>query len=142
MPLWQRPLELLDLRRAGLIAIDTETRDDGLAADRGSAWPWHDGYVCGVSVAYYADGAIRAHYFPIRHPDTDNFDPEQVFRWLKDLVASDVRFVTQNGVFDWGWLHSDGGVRMPPSDRLEEVLAAATLVDENRRMRCSRTSIQ
>ena len=62
------------------------------------AWPWRGGYVCGISVAYRADASIRSHYFPLRHPDTDNFDPEQVFSWLKDLVASDVRFVTQNGL--------------------------------------------
>ena len=86
----------------------------------------------GISVAYRADGGIRSHYFPIRHPDTDNFDPEQVFRWLKDLIASDVRFVTQNGLYDWGWLRADGGIRMPPADRLEEIGALATLVDENR----------
>ena len=87
----------------------------------------------GISVAYRADDGIRSHYFPIRHPDTANFDPEQVFRWLQDLVASDVRFVTQNGLYDWGWLRTDGAVRMPPSDRLEEIGAMATLVDENRK---------
>jgi hypothetical protein len=55
---------------------------DGLLADLGPAWPWHRGYVCGVSVAYCADGGIRAHYFPLRHPDTNNFDRAQVFAWL------------------------------------------------------------
>ena len=111
---WQVPTELPDLRRAGIIALDTETNDDGLRADRGPAWPWRGGYVCGVSVAYYADGGIRAHYFPLRHPDTDNFDPAQVFGWLKDLVASDVRFVTQNGLYDWGWLRAEADILMPP----------------------------
>jgi hypothetical protein len=49
---WRRPTELPDLRRAGIIALDTETRDDGLRNKLGSAWPWGDGYVCGVSVAW------------------------------------------------------------------------------------------
>ena len=53
-------------------------------------------------------------------------------RWLKDLVASDVRIVTQNGLYDWGWLRTDAGIKMPPSDRLEEIGALATIVDENR----------
>ena len=88
---WQPPTELPDLRRVGIIALDTETRDDGLLADRGSAWPWRGGYICGISIAWRDDSGIRAHYFPIRHPDSDNFDPAQVFAWLKDLVASDVR---------------------------------------------------
>jgi DNA polymerase I-like protein with 3'-5' exonuclease and polymerase domains len=129
---WQPPTELPDLRRSGIIALDTETNDEGLRADRGSAWPWHGGYVCGVSVAYRADNGIRAHYFPLRHPDTDNFDSARVFDWLKDLVASDVRFVTQNGLCDWSWLRADGNVTMPPASRMEEIGALATLVDENR----------
>jgi DNA polymerase I-like protein with 3'-5' exonuclease and polymerase domains len=129
--MWQPPANLPDLRRAGVIALDTETRDDGLRNNLGSAWPWGDGYVCGVSVAWRAEGDIRAHYIPLRHPDSPNFDREQVFTWLQDLVASDVRFITHNGLYDWGWL-STGGVAMPPSDRLEEIIAQATLVDENR----------
>jgi hypothetical protein len=110
---WQTPTELPDLRRIGILALDLETNDEGLRADLGSAWPWHGGYVCGVSTAYRAGGEIRAHYFPIRHPDSQNFDPAQVFQWLKDHVASGVRIVTQNGLYDWGWLRSDGGVLMP-----------------------------
>jgi DNA polymerase I-like protein with 3'-5' exonuclease and polymerase domains len=129
---WQLPTELPDLRRAGIVAIDVETRDDGIHANRGSAWPWRGGYVCGISVAWRSDSGIRAHYFPIRHPDTNNFDRAQVFAWVKDLVASGVRIVTQNGLYDWGWLHSEAGIKMPPSERLEEIGALATLVDENR----------
>jgi hypothetical protein len=128
---WLPPAELPDLRRAGVIALDTETNDAGLLAKRGSSWPWGDGHVCGVSVAYRAEGA-RSHYFPLRHPDSANFDREQVIAWLRALLASDVRIVTQNGVYDWGWLRSDLGIEMPPSERLEEIGALATLVDENR----------
>jgi DNA polymerase I-like protein with 3'-5' exonuclease and polymerase domains len=129
---WQVPVALPDLRCVGIVALDTETKDAGLHADRGSAWPWGDGYVCGISVAYRADGAIQSHYLPIRHPDSKNFPRENVIRWLKDLLASNVRIVTQNGLYDWGWLRADFGLRMPPSDRLEEIGALATLVDENR----------
>ena len=129
---WQVPTELPDLRRAGIIALDTETNDEGLRADRGSAWPWRGGYICGIGVAWRADGGIRGNYFPIRHPDSNNFDPAQVFAWLKDLVASDVRIITQNGLYDWGWLRTEAGIKMPPSERLEEIGALATLVDENR----------
>ena len=128
---WQTPQELPDLRRVGIIALDIETNDDGLRAGRGSAWPWRGGYICGISVAYRADGDIRAHYIPLRHPDTDNFDRTQVFGWLKDLIASDVRIVTQNGGYDWGWLRAEADIEMPSSDRLEEIGALATLIDEN-----------
>jgi DNA polymerase I-like protein with 3'-5' exonuclease and polymerase domains len=129
---WQPPAELPDLRRVGTVSVDTETKDAGLLSERGSSWPWGDGHICGVSVAWRADGAIRAHYLPIRHPDSNNFDPKQISAWLRDHVASDVSFVFQNGLYDWGWLRTDLGVTMPSSERLEEIGALATLVDENR----------
>jgi DNA polymerase I-like protein with 3'-5' exonuclease and polymerase domains len=114
------------------MSIDVETKDAGLFSKRGSSWPWGDGYICGISIAYHADGAIRAHYFPLNHPDSANFDREQVKAWLRELIASDVRIVTQNGLFDWGWLRADFDLSMPPSERLEEIGALATMVDENR----------
>jgi DNA polymerase I-like protein with 3'-5' exonuclease and polymerase domains len=129
---WEPPGDLPDLRGAGIIALDTETKDGGLAAGRGSAWPWGDGYVCGVSVAYRVEGAIRAHYFPLRHPDSQNFNREQLVRWLKDLVASEVCIITKNGLYDWGWLWANLGIEMPPAERVEEIDALATIVDENR----------
>jgi DNA polymerase I-like protein with 3'-5' exonuclease and polymerase domains len=129
---WQ-PLPVLpDLRRVGIIALDTETRDNGLLTDHGPGWPWGDGYIAGVSVAYRADGAIQAHYFPIRHPDSPNFDPTNVFQWIRDHAAAGVRFVCQNGLYDFGWLRVDADISMPPSEQLEETQALATMVDENR----------
>jgi hypothetical protein len=96
--LWQPPAELPDLRRAGMVALDLETKDDGLLAERGSGWPWGGGHICGLSIAYRADGEIRAHYFPLRHPDSENFERENVTRWLTDHIAAGVRIVTQNGL--------------------------------------------
>jgi hypothetical protein len=130
---WQTPAELPDLRHAGVIALDIETRDDRLGVKLGSGWPFHDGHVCGVSVAWRAGGNIQSTYIPLRHPDSDNVDPGRVFTWLADLVTSDVRIVTQNGGYDWGWLHAEAGIKMPSAERLEEIGALATLADENRR---------
>ena len=73
---WQIPKELPDLRRVDIVALDTETNDEGLRADRGSAWPWRGGYICGISVAWRADSDIRGNYFPLRHPDSQNFERE------------------------------------------------------------------
>jgi len=129
---WRPPADLPDLRRVGIIALDTETFDEGLREDRGSAWPWRGGYICGLGVGWRDDSGIRAHYLPLRHPDSENFPRENVARWLKDLLASGVRIVTQNGLYDWGWLLADLDLRMPPAERLEEIGALATLVDENR----------
>ena len=129
---WRPPAELPDLRRTGIVALDTETNDEGLRADRGSAWPWHGGHICGISVAWHGENGIRANYLPLRHPNSENFERENVFCWLKDLLASDIRIVTQNGLYDWGWLRAEADIRMPPAERLEEIGALATLVDENR----------
>jgi DNA polymerase-1 len=129
---WHSPTELPDLRRVDAIALDTETKDDRLRADMGSGWPFGAGYICGVSAAFRAEGEIRKFYFPIRHPDSQNFDPEQVYQWVRDHVAANVRIITQNGLYDWGWLRVEAGIRMPPSERLEEIGALATLIDENR----------
>jgi hypothetical protein len=52
-----KPLDALpDLRRVGIISLDTETNDGGLRANRGSGWPWKNGNIVGISVAYRADG--------------------------------------------------------------------------------------
>jgi DNA polymerase I-like protein with 3'-5' exonuclease and polymerase domains len=133
MAKWHALTQLPDLRRVGIIAFDTETRDDRLRVDKGSGWPTGEGYICGVSIAYHEDGAIRAHYFPLRHPDSNNFDPAQVFQLLHDLITSDVHVIAQNSLYDFGWLRTDAGILMPPTERLEEISALATLVSENRR---------
>jgi DNA polymerase I-like protein with 3'-5' exonuclease and polymerase domains len=129
---WRRPDTLPDLRHVGLLGLDSETDDRRLQAGLGSGWATGEGHIVGVSVAHRAEGNIHAYYFPIRHPDSDNFDPQQVFTWVKDHVAAGLRFVTQNGLYDWGWLRTDAGIVMPPGERLEEIGALATMVDENR----------
>jgi hypothetical protein len=103
---WNPPT-LPDLRNVGVLSIDTEEKDDGLAADLGPGWPWRGGYVCGVSVAYRINGETHAHYFPLRHPDTENIDHDGMARWLKDHIAGGVKFITKNGLYDWGWLATD-----------------------------------
>ena len=89
-----------------------------------------------MSAAYPSPGVMKtafaAIYFPLRHPDSENFERENVTCWLKDHIAAGVKFITLNGLYDWGWLRADLGVAMPPSDQLEEIGALATLIDENR----------
>ena len=127
------PLSALpDLRRVGRVAIDIETDDEGLRAGRGSSWPWRGGHICGISVAWRGENGINANYFPIAHPESTNFERANVRRWLQDHIAASVPFVTQNGLYDWGWMRTDLGIAMPPSEQLEEIGALATLVDENR----------
>jgi hypothetical protein len=46
---WRAPVELPDLRHAGIVALDTETKDDGLRLKRGPGWPWRGGYIIGIT---------------------------------------------------------------------------------------------
>src|SRR5262249_11175371 len=85
---WTRPETLPDLHGVDLAAIDSETNDARLRADLGPGHAMHDGYIVGVSVAYRVGGELRSLYVPIRHPETDNFDPQQVFAWLRHITAT------------------------------------------------------
>ena len=53
-------------------------------------------------------------------------------RWLVDLFASGTQIVFQNSVYDLGWLQADLGVAPPAAERIDELGAVSTLVDENR----------
>lgn len=128
---WRRPEQLPDLRRCPEVALDRETKDEGLAAGRGPGWPYRAGYICGSSVAWDEGGAVRAAYFPVRHPDSDCFDPEQVAQWERDHIAAGVRFIYHNSNYDIGWGLTDG-VPAPPSDQIDDTTAMAVLDDENR----------
>jgi DNA polymerase I-like protein with 3'-5' exonuclease and polymerase domains len=129
---WRRPDTLPDLRNADLIALDTETDDSRLRRGLGSGWATGESRIVGISAAWREGSEIRSFYAPVAHPDSDNFPREQVFQWVRDHVAAGVRFVGQNSIYDWGGLRAEAGIKMPPGDRLEEIGAAATLLDENR----------
>ena len=125
---WVAPTQLPDLSQVREIAVDTETRDDGLKAERGPGWHAQMGYIAGIGVAW-SGGHI---YVPVRHPDSPNFDRSQVGAWLRDLFAqSHTRFVFHNAGYDLGWIETDFGVK-PPA-QIDDTGAMAAMVDENRR---------
>lgn len=124
---WKLPSELPDLRGHKVIALDLETKDDGIARDMGSGWPYKAGHICGVSMAA-GDTAV---YAPVRHPDTENFAADNVRRWVEDHVRCGATIVTQFGSYDWGWLGSEWGIR--PADNRDDTHAMAYMLDENRR---------
>jgi hypothetical protein len=124
---------LPDLRLMGKVAIDCEGKDEGLAADRGSGWPWRGGHVSGISAAWREGGTLNSGYIPIAHPDSECFDRACVAAWLRDLLASDTDIIFHNAPYDLGWLCTDLDIAFPSPDRLHDTCAVATLVDENQR---------
>jgi hypothetical protein len=133
---WQRPDAFPDLRNYndGPIAIDSETDDPRLGAGLGSGWATGETCVVGASIAYRTESTLHSSYFPLAHPASDNFDPQQFRRWLLDHIAAGVRFVGHNIVYDFGGFRCAFSVDMPPADRLEDTSALAAMVDENRRV--------
>ena len=73
---WQTPQELPDLRRVGIVALDTEDERRGPARRPRLGLAVARRSCCGISVAW-RDGrrASARIYIPLRHPDSDNFDP-------------------------------------------------------------------
>lgn len=126
---WTVPTELPDWRGREL-GLDTETKDDGLTAERGPGWATGAGYVAGVgaAVGYGEDEKI---YLPLAHPDTENLDRERVARWVQDHANAAPLVAFQNCHYDIGWLETGLDVRIPEG-RFVDAQAQAVALDENR----------
>jgi Mesyanzhinovviridae DNA polymerase len=123
---WIAPTELPDLRGRPIVALDCETMDIGLQKNQGPGWalgPW--GHICGVSWA--AEGTSG--YASISHPDSENFDNDQVMRWVTDIARSGTRILFHSAAYDYGWLSTMGADLR--SAKIDDSLAACVLVDEN-----------
>lgn len=122
---WVPPATLPDWRGRDL-AIDLETKDEGLAADRGPGWAYGAGYICGVAMACEDDQV----YAPMRHPETNNFDPDRVAEWYIDHVKSSSRVVYHQAPYDLGWARYEFGA--PPPKKLDDSLGMCFMLDEQR----------
>lgn len=125
---WVEPDTLPDLRGAGVIAVDTETKDDGLANSMGPGWVYGMGHIAGISMAS-KKGSV---YIPIRHPDSKNFPIEQVIKWANDHIHGGDEIIFQNAPYDIGWLHADMGIKPPAAEKLHDTIAMAYMLDEQR----------
>jgi len=123
---WSAPTEFPDLRNCKTIAVDLETRDDGIGAGKGPGWATNDGYVVGIAVAA---GDFHG-YFPIRHANGPNLDVKMTLKWLQDQMATpNITKVFHNAPYDVGWMMAEGIKVQGP---IIDTLIAAPLVDENR----------
>lgn len=124
-PDWNIPSEYPDLTQYKSIAVDLETRDPHIKT-LGPGWARNDGYIVGIAVAA---GDYQG-YFPIRHENGHNLDPDITMRWLKKQMATpDIQKIMHNATYDAGWLYSEG---VDVQGRIIDTMIAAPLVNENR----------
>ena len=123
-PTWVPPIELPDLSKEKLIAIDVETRDPRLLT-HGPGWTRNDGYLIGIAVAcskWYG-------YLPIAHEGGANLSKNIVIKWLKDQLKHGMSVVFHHAQYDLGWLKTEG-IEIPGT--ILDTMIAAPLLDENR----------
>lgn len=121
---WRPVTEFPNLSAAKVIGLDTETFDPNLRT-KGPGWGRGDGHIVGVSLAV-EDGT--SWYFPMRHEvQTEmNMDPEQVLRFCRHVLGTNVPKVGANLIYDIGWLAEEHvSVRGP----LYDVQFAEALLD-------------
>jgi len=112
----------------GIVALDLETKDPGIARGTGSCWPLlGEGFVCGIAICWRRS----KFYIPLHHAAGNINNPGRVWDWLKVQAAKpEVTFVMANATYDTGWLRRFGVIPFnPPRD----VQVMAFLLDEHRR---------
>jgi len=127
-PEWDLPdLATLPTKLEGdVIAIDLETRDDGIRDGLGSGWPWGGGHVVGYAIA--ADN--WSGYLPVGHATGGNLDHEKVKRILNDWLSDEKKAVVgANILYDYGWADRDG---VHIKGQLHDIQYAAAIINEKR----------
>jgi DNA polymerase I-like protein with 3'-5' exonuclease and polymerase domains len=123
--MWNTPSEYKDLSQYKEIAIDLETRDDGINQRLGAGWALGKGEIVGFAVA--VEGWKG--YFPFGHLGGGNMIPEQVKKYMKDICALPSTKIFHNAQYDVGWLEASGITVNGP---IVDTMIAAALIDENR----------
>lgn len=111
---------------SGVIALDFETDDPGIAAKLGSSWcrPG-EGQICGFGIAHES----QQFYVGVGH-DGGNSDKTKAMNWLAHHAKKpDVTFVYANCLYDLGWLRREG---IEPVNLPVDVAGQAALLDEQR----------
>jgi DNA polymerase I-like protein with 3'-5' exonuclease and polymerase domains len=130
---WVAPVELPDLSKFRVVAVDTEEKDNGLSSGRGPGWAFGraGGHVAGVSAAWREDGELRSIYVPITHPDTNCFDRDRVGNWVDHIFKRKKgRTVFCKSDYDIGWTNADFGIAPPAI--VDDIGCMAMMLDENR----------
>src|SRR5262245_6029593 len=108
----------------GLVFLDLENKDLGLAAGTGSSWYRPDGgFIAGIAVGSDQGDC----YVPIGHLE-GNIDRQKALSWLREqLRKPSVTVCYHNAPYDLGWLLSQ---EIAPANLPHDTQAMATLLDE------------
>jgi DNA polymerase I-like protein with 3'-5' exonuclease and polymerase domains len=123
--IWSAPSEYKDLSGYDEIAIDLETRDDGINSGKGAGWATKSGEIVGFAVAV----AGWQGYFPFGHLGGGNLIKEQVWQYMKDVCALPGTKIFHNAQYDVGWLQASG---ITVHGTIVDTMVAGALIDENR----------
>jgi len=123
--IWSAPSEYKDLSDAQEIAIDLETRDDGITKGIGAGWATGAGEIIGFAVA--TEGWQG--YYPFGHFGGGNLIKEQVLKYMHDICNLPCRKIFHNAQYDVGWLQAYG---IDVKGEIIDTMVAGALIDENR----------
>jgi DNA polymerase I-like protein with 3'-5' exonuclease and polymerase domains len=123
--MWTAPNEFKDLSGYPEIAIDLETRDEGINNGLGAGWATNNGNIIGFAVA--VEGWQG--YFPFGHFGGGNLIPDQVKQYMKDVCALPSVKIFHNAQYDVGWLQAEG---IKVKGEIVDTMIAAALINENR----------
>lgn len=118
-----------DIRGAEIISIDCETFDPDLVEKGCGAT--RNGYIAGVSLSWRFpdDERIYSKYYPVRHEGGGNLDRKLVWKYLRDVLTTEIPKTGANLQYDLAYLWTEGiQVKGPFYD----VQIAEPLLDENR----------
>ena len=122
---WVPPETVPNFSEAKEIAIDLETKDEGISSGTGPGWATKKGRVIGVALA--VDGWQG--YYPIAHEGGGNFDQKVFLNQLKSILELPCDKVFHNAMYDVGWLDALG---LKVHGRIIDTMIAAPLINENR----------
>lgn len=102
---WKPATNFPSLKAADVISFDVETYDP-MIEDFGPGWARGVGHIIGIAIGTN-DG--YAQYFPMRHREGFNHDPDTVIRYAQDqLGRADQPKIGHNILYDLGWVEHEG----------------------------------
>ena len=123
--IWSAPSEYKDLSEASEIAIDLETRDEGINKGLGAGWATNQGEIIGFAIA--TEGWQG--YYPFGHFGGGNLIKEQVLQYMNEICSLPCRKIFHNAQYDVGWLRAYG---IDVKGEIVDTMIAGALIDENR----------